>query len=857
MLRTSRRRSVEGGASRSRSATTSSRSPVAARVAPPRATPWAALTVLASLALAACATPDDPLPPPDPGPVLPPGTRAIATIEAVRPLEIDAERVTVTAPPAPPTGIRLAERGGAGPFHVVLNHVEDGAVVRAEHPSRDWICERKVASATEELGAIQWIGCRVPDIDEDGDGRPERTTRGDFDVTLTFVPEEDGALAFDVLVDNRMDVPMETFRFVLRIDPATLGSDPSQVYAYFGLDEWIEDPVRAMASDRVDRRHAFVRGGAYLDESATSGFYANRLNPRPMLSIHTPEWGLLVHERDPDNAVPGELLLGSNDGSLELGYQLRMPMDRAPGNGGEPIRIGAGFRAVTLPANARPEDAWTEAALAYRAYALEAGLLPEETLAESPFPAAFAHDCLYQVFNIAPDASGRVPVDHWADFARRSIRFYARGVTARDDDDAATADVQQRRFCPLLWGWSDVGPYAPHEGVLELLERFAAIADEEGVEIYPLVYVLSGLVEGESARGTFLDEAMVRDPSGAIVNRSVVPILASHPAFAEHVLDTVDRMYAHGVRGVYFDAPFGEHTTDYRLGGDSRLTHAGIRTLMRRAAERLTELGGGVITSEQSRIGLGTVQGFNGLSNPVVWGSRFVPLGAMLWHDRHLGGYFGDLASEWITIVTADASADSVYATCAECEPGLPDNMRHVHRLAIEGAVYGAAGVDMPPIGGQGLFDYASTGPFAEVFRFADVSLRNALAARRRIRALRTGRMLPLPAHDIEEVEVGYRPLLDLASHPRVLRRVHAATPAALYEDVEAPGTFALVVGNPSDEEALVHFHVDTRAYAAMGGRAYVATAEDGDELARGRTLSIEARVPPHDIRAVTLEAVR
>jgi hypothetical protein len=682
------------------------------------------------------------------------------------------------------SGDMLAERGRTGSLYISLARDVGGPFPGVEgYWSREWKDGHRTVEVKDGSVVERWLGYRIPD---------ERV-KGDFDVEIEYTCRENQCEVRTYLT-SRLNIGVCDLRHVFRMSPV-VSAQPDKTFVLFGMDEWVQDPVTRLAADRVNRKLA-TAPTAFLDEGENHGLYRNRCSPRPMISIHTRQFGLVVYDLDPDNAASGSLLVGSNDGALEFGWAYRAPAEHKPGNGRRDTRIpiGPAIRFVHLPGRPDVENAWWDALRVYREYAIQSGLLASPLLKDRNVPATWARDNLSFVVNVGTPVGGdpkhKITADSAIEIIRGMVRFYR-----------ATG---QRRFTPMFWGWSAVGPYQAPDGFDDLLARVREMERQLDVEIHPAVY-MHACMFSEATVGTELEECLMRDLRGKPFTwgGGLYNAHADHPAFLGEIERNVRDMVRRGVRGFYFDCPFAEEMPDYSRDGVVREHHVAVRRMMLRVERLLSESGGGVISHEAQRIGL---PGYKGAAAPTVPGSRIIPFTEALYHEREVPIFFGDLAGLPYSIAAADARL---------LGSGNYESDDDIVRLAIEGAVYGRSavmcnGLDRP------YYEMRDSDKWADqaMYRMAGEAMPNALRARREHRELQTGRMLPCPKHEVVEHTVLLRPWVyltaaagtgvELQKELTELRTVR--TPAAFYEDTEAQGRYLLVSGNTGRTAVLQHF---------------------------------------------------
>jgi hypothetical protein len=641
---------------------------------------------------------------------------------------------------------------------------------------------------------------------------------------------------------SRLSVGVFDLRQVFRMSPAATPW-PEKTYVLFGMDEWVQDPVALLTANRVNRKLP-TSPTAFLDEGSGHGLYRNRSSPRPMISIHTEQFGLMVHDLDPDNAASGSLLVGSNDGALEFGWAYRVPAEHKPGNGrhGARIPVGPAIRFVPLPGQTDVENGWWDSLRIYKEHAARAGLLGPLLLKDKNVPADWARDSLSFVVNVGTPVGGdpkhKIAAGPAAEIIRSMASFYGLGG--------------QRRFTPMLWAWSAVGPYKAPPGFDELLARIHEIERELGVEIRPAIYMHACMLS-QSAIGTPLETCLMRDLRGKPFTwgGGLYNAHADHPVFLAEIERTVSEMVRQGVRGFYFDCPFGEEMPDYGGDGVVRDHHVAIRRMMLQIERLVSGLGGGVLSHEAQRLGL---PGFKGAAAPTVSGAQIIPFTEAFYHEREVPIFFGDLAGLPYSIAAADARLIGSGSYQADDD---------IVRLAIEGAVYGRGavmcnGLDRP------YYEMKESQKWSDraMYRMAGEAMPNAMRARREHRELRTGRMLPCPRHAVVMHSVYLRPWVYTNNSAgtgveiqKELTELRAPqTPAAFYEDTEAKGRYLLVVGNSGKTAVSQRFTLTASDLPGFTGSMDSVRIERAKVLSQS-TAAIEflVEVPPADLFCVTI----
>lgn len=729
-------------------------------------------------------------------------------------------------------GLVFGERSRTGPLFISVARDVGGPFPSVEgHWSRDWVGGRRTIETKGGRTIERWLGYRLP-----GDG-----VKGDFDVEVEYTVRR-GQCDVRTFLTNRLSLGVFDLRHVFRVCPEATPT-PGRTYVLFGLDEWVRDPVALLTTDRVQRLLP-TSSTAYVDEGAGHGLYRNRCSPRPMISLHSERFGLMVHDLDHDNAAPGSLLIGSNDGALEFGWTYRAPGEHKPANGrrGERTQVGPAVRFVALPTRADPENGWWDTLRAYKAHAARAGLLPRLQMKDRNVPAGWARDSLSLVVNVgmpvAGDPQRRIDPGPAVETIRKMARFYRASG--------------QRRFTPMLWGWSAVGPYRAPAGFDALLAGLKELERELDVEIRPAVY-LHGCMLSKAAIGTPLEACLMRDLRGKPFTwgGDLYNAHADHPLFVAEIERTVRDMVRRGVRGFYFDAPFGEETPDYGRDGADREHHVAIRRMLQRVERTVSRLGGGVISHEAQRLGL---PGMKGAAGPTVSGAYVVPFTEALYHELEIPIFFGDLAGVPYSLAAADARITG---------SGTYQSDDDIVRLAIEGAVTGRAavmcfGLDRP------YHEMGDSAGWAEraMHRMAAVAMSNGLRARREHREIRTGRMLPCPSHEATVNSAYLRPWVYIPKPEGAAVEIQkdaievrsARVPVAFYQDTESRGRYLLVVGNPTQRPITMRFTLTRHDLPGWAGSMDRMRIENADILSRtGLSVEMSVQVPPSDLACVTV----
>ncbi len=726
----------------------------------------------------------------------------------------------------------LLQRGGEGPFRLVLSRDTGGIFPsRDPVPSNRWHCRSSKVVDQPGHAAFLLEGCSISDA------------RGDFDFAVHLAGPNLGKTDWWVELTNRLDVGVAQARIVLRLPKELLPSGPDTAL-FLGQDEYVTDPVTRLTKANHLPNEPW---GLYFQDDDTRGFYFSFQGVQPVLSIHRPGVGLIVHDLDPVNGSTGQLFAGSNDGALEFGYAFSAEGELEPGNGrtGVLMQLGPKVRLQALP-GARPIDtAWWETAMAYREHALAAQLLPSQPLARASNPARWSHDCLYTVLGMGASTSGtapgtknpaRVDVAAWTSFMDGMIRFH--GATG------------QRSFCPLLWGWSAVSPYRPIAGVAELLREFEKLERLHGVEIHSGVYVLPSYVSSATF-GTPLEAAVIRDLHGDPFSWDPVPhdenhlyaVDVKHPLFVADLLGGVDTALRLGVEWVYVDNPFTSNFVSRAWGGIDSTQPQGVRDLVKGIERRLAANGGGIIACERQKIGLPASVGEG--SGRAMPGSRFVPFGTAVAHDFLTTSGFGDAFGGSFELWNAEPILGG-------SDPGAA---LHFPRYALDGAAIGATGLD-GHLGPTAPFYGMRGHPDPRLDTLAQISdlTRKGLTLRRTHDALRTGRLLPPQQVSGGTVVIARRRSYEpgFGTH----REPAARYTTAMFESLEKPGAVLLTISNPEPTDAEVEVTIDPSVDRALQ-RAFVVGGAREQRFSGTAVETLHVAVPARDVRAVTFTPVR
>jgi hypothetical protein len=729
----------------------------------------------------------------------------------------------------------MLDQSGCGPFCLWTSHDTGGRLPEYRaFPLRVWQgATRRVVDDSAQV-TIAYEGCKLPGIE------------GDFDFSVHLRAVDDRSVDLDTVITNRLQVGIGLARVVLRCPSQLVAADDNS-YLYFAFDDWVRNPVKHLASAALVKEDPASALGFRWDD-AERGFYRQFQNGRPVLSVHRPGWGWMLHDLDPNNGASGCLLAGSNDGALEIGYEYHLPGELRAGNGvSGPMRLAPTLRATLLP-GVRPADTgWWETVDAYRAFAIEHGLLNAKRLVEKPVPSRWAQESVFMVFNIGAGTDGMTPgtatpasaiVQPWLDYLDRAITFYKQSG--------------QRHFAVMLWGWSAIGPYQPISGVDKVLAGFANLAIKHDVAIHPGIYMLPTYL-GKAALGTPLEAALNRDLRGNPhrwgPDDDLFSVDPGHPLFVGEIKRALSAMMDRGVQWVYFDNPYYQVAPDLERGGIVLEHGAATRALIAEVPAMMEQRGGGFICCERYRVGLESAYGVvHDLGLP---GDENVPFTEALVHDLYTTGSFGDMVgSTWEYM-----AADPAYGLGGD----VPNAARLAHRLGVVGAAYGRTCIDGHFGSDLGFFE-AGTRPEAHYQLLGEVttlSVLNGLRARLAHEALRTGRMLPPPPSDGGRIELAKRRMKADGTWTPTLRGWAQRFPAAFFASQERPGWHTLAVANPEDQPARVTFRLTPVDYPTMAGSTgwqIHEAANEGSTLRAADTAEIVVTVAPHDVAVVDFE---
>ena len=555
-----------------------------------------------------------------------------------------------------------------------------------------------------------------------------------------------------------------------------------------------------------------------------------------MFSIHTPDWGIAIYGTDPDNADMGWLMIGSNEDSdgvksLEVGTIHRVPQSHIAGNGADRLKIGPTVIGEPLPAQRDLDTAYFEAVDAYRDYlASETDLLPPLGLHDQAYPASWARDCLFTVWNVGTPGDK----SQWVDELVAIADTYGNGN-------------EPLVVCPLLWYFHTDAPYVPIEGNIELAANLRAKAAELGIELHMGAYYLPQSADHRRWSAD-LEQGATRNMDGSLrlfKAHGNGPLMAEmrqdHPAVLAEVMRNIEFESEHGIEWIYHDAPFQDWTADpQRFLGAHRDMQVHTRAMIQAMADKLTQLGGGLVTVEMARLGLNAMQsGGGGITGALIPGGHPSKAADALFHGNYLTGLAGDIVGEGYNIAFADQLADLVVCpTPCTKDKGKPNNFKHMPQLAMT-AAFGRSIIDDKLLRrpqGNPLLDAA----------FADyqTALRNAYWVRRRTPALSTGRMLPTPASNPPKVTM-YSRIVNLTIEPpyygdAVTPRELEQYPSGLFDDIEHGNQAVLVVGNPTDQAATITYTLDAATYPNLVDAGAASNV-------------IDVHVPPLDFAVVAI----
>jgi len=749
------------------------------------------------------------------------------------------------------TGLRLEPRDGWGPFFIRTSPLVQQQYPPAEDfPSSEWACDKQQVYAPAGIVAILWSGCRVDHLDRLPD---PGAYAGDFDVAALFVRRDATGVELRMWVDNRLEVGIDRFRYVMRVAGQSLPVDPADMRALFGYDDYIDDPLHNLRK-RFDNI-AWLNQVASFEGDTGRHFVRNRAKVSSMMSVHTPAWGFVLHGTDPDNADPGWLVLGSNPNeddilSIEFGYEYKLQGEYVAGNGtGAPMQMGPALRGSLLAAGRPLDTAWWEALDAYVPFLEdESNLLPGYNLKTAAYPAQWAQECLFAAWNVTGD-----DLSYFLGEFRAVAEHYA------------SADGEPLVFCPLLWGFHSVAPRVARPPAVALLAQLRDMAAELNVEFHPGAYYLPWVADLERLGGHPIEDAILYKANGQPYDtgEGTVMVAQNHQAVIDHVMDTIDQEYDLGIEYVYHDNPFREMVGWTEWAESKRDYHVNTRRMIQAMVDRLTQNGGGLVAIEGGRLGLNSTQaGANGITYSLIPGGQPSSFADALFHGRHLTAFSGDIVGESLNIAFADQRARAYLCPVAEDTPcpydiGIENNVDHMPRLAMTAAL-GRSVIDPMPDLRRELRSPGNPEWLKKGFENYLTALRNAYWTRRRTPALRTGRMLPTPPSDAPQANFGSRPqtLTEPLTwdYTTTMRRMDFY-PAGLFEDVETAGKYVLVVGNanggPDGELETVRFTLDAGDYAELifaDVSGAIATVSDD-----GRRLTLEVTVPPLGFTVVEL----
>ncbi len=752
------------------------------------------------------------------------------------------------------TALLLEPRGGWGPFYIRTSPLaSDHYPPAQEFPSDEWECAAQEVHAPANIVTILWSGCRVDHLERLED---PSAYAGDFDVAVIFSKRDADSVDIQMWVDNRLAVGIGRFRYVMRLAQESLPENPDEMTALFGYDDYIESPLENLRS--IVPTSAWLNQVAFFEGDTGRHFVRNRGKVNSMLSLHTPDWGFVLHGTDPDNADPGWLLLGSNpdkhgEPGIEFGYQYKLQGEYEAGNGrAGPMQMGPTLRGKTLPAERPLDTAWWEALDAYVPYLEnETDLLAGFDLTHGTFPAQWAQDCLFAAWIVIPD-----DLSLFVDEFQAVVNYYS------------DPNQEPLVFCPMLWGFHTYAPRMPRQAAVKLLAQMQEMATTSNVELHPGAYYLPWIADYDRLNGHPIKDAVILNAIGEpnINNDGTVMVAQNHPAVLEDVRQTIDMEYDLGIHYIYHDNPFREMVGWKPWAESSRDYHVNTRGMIQMMGEQLTARGGGLVAIEGGRLGLNAMQaGAGGITNSMIPGGQSSSFSDALFHGRYLTAFSGDLVGESYNIVFADARlhpwlclpSEDVEVTL-ECpyDAGMVNNVDHMPRLAMTAAL-GRSIIDPLPNLRMVANDPLSPQWLKEAFANYLTATRNAYWTRRNTPALRTGRMLPTPPSDKQRVVYETRTLVSNPprwSHKTNKRRVDAY-PAGFFKDLEADNKYVLVVGNPIDDQdglsAVVRFRLELSEYGQLVySDVHGAKGILSDD---GQTLTLEVLVPPLEFTVVEL----
>jgi hypothetical protein len=699
---------------------------------------------------------------------------------------------------------------------------------------------------TDDVLAEYWLDCTHPDLD------------GKIGIAAIFTPVEADDTHVRVWLDNNLiGASVTTAMYVMRIDEASYPARGADLRSRFLLDDWIFNPMAQMR----EVGEMTNRGGhkPICDNTAQRNcLYKKRNKGTPAMSLHTPDWGMLMHTMDPDNADSGYLMLGgalNDDGEprLDFGYLAQLSDTDIAANGGGIMPISPTLSIRTLPATAPLNDAWWEALDVYREYVeTETDLLPVAPLGQDPAFAEWSETCIYNALFVLDD-DGVVKVDEITDFFDEMMAFYGELGDPVD-------------ICPLAWAALSYAPFEFAPGTQALLDSLKAAAEAyPNVDVHPMFYV-----DSACAQPSFDAPA-----SAWILDGNDDPILChdgvawlidpSEPVVGDALRGMLPTALDMGFEGVYHDAPFGDYLVT-NAGADRRFGEA-YRQNIEILAEAMAANDGGVVVIEDGRLGVHAQQSrMASLTYPFFINSSIAPFGAALVHGHHLTGQAGSIADGLWPFLLADAASDGYIAPiCADrprggttaFEPGRANNADHIPRHAIFGAVMGGVVHDSQsahwrPVLGEPDMYAESKKTYVEILR--DVS-----ALRNRTPALRRGRMVSPPTTDIQKTEVATRmptvhPITGADTYTCQLGiRTVPEVELALYEDPDSDSALVLVLGNAMKTSRTVTIDLTTLDHPRLNGGIVNVLDPTGEvvQAPQGGELSVD--VPGYSIRVLHL----
>ena len=453
--------------------------------------------------------------------------------------------------------LMLEARDGSGGFRIRVRDLTGGNGHK-DYWQSDLSCASQGVASEETTGGLTeyWLDCTHNDFD------------GRVSLAANFTPQTDDENHVEVWLDNQLvGASITNAMYLMRINGASYPEKGEDLKARFLVEEWISNPMVQMRESGEMTTRA---GHLPICDNATprNCVWKNRNKGTPAMSLHTPDWGMLLHTMDPDNADSGYLVLGGAvneelESRLDFGYEAQLSNTDVEANGGGLIRISPVLSARTLPAELPLNDAWWEALEVYRDYVEnETNLLPEVPLTQSPTFAPWSETCVYNALYVL-DEHGNVKVDDIAQFFDEMMAFYA--------EPGDPVDI-----CPLLWAALSDAPYAFKPGTQELIDALHTAADRyPNVEVHPVFYVNNACADPSfdvpaSAWTLYNNKHWIcHDGTSWTIDPSVKEVSDALRA----ILPVAFEM---GFEGVYHDAPFGDYIVP-DTGGDRRF---GVASLM-------------------------------------------------------------------------------------------------------------------------------------------------------------------------------------------------------------------------------------------------------------------------------------